>query len=595
MKSMFAWLRKGKINNNKSDIKSKLQDSEARFKILFDYSVMGIAQLDMDGQIIKANQALCDLLGYQDQNNLLAKNFYHILNSNDSDNLKIHASYLIDKQMPVYQNEQQCHRKSGELVWVVTTLSYVKNGSHASSYFVVQLQDITQQKNAEERLQHMAYHDSLTGVANRNKLEQFVSHILAAARRHQQGFALLFLDLDRFKNINDTIGHEAGDILLQIVAERLKSTIRNTDLIARLGGDEFVLVVTDVKRTEAVALIAQKILESVMQAITVNGQEIYITTSIGISLYPYDGQNMQMLMKNADLALYRAKEQGRNNYQFYTSEMTSKTQEKMALQNALGHALAKDEFKLNYQPKMDVKTKKITGIEAFLRWKNQEYNMITPDEIVGLAEETGLILPVSEWVFATACNQLKSWHDMGMTTLTMAVNCSSRQFKQTTFVDEVLRTINRVNLQPHSLEIEITERIIMDDPENTLRILYALKDLGIQIVIDDFGTGYWSLNNLRRLSVDKIKIDQTFIKQIALDDISSSIVSGTIALANKLNIKSIAEGVETEEQYNFLAREGCTEIQGYYITHPLTAESMTTFLLHPIPDAEREKEMEETT
>ena len=590
---MFTWFRFGHNKHVHSD-KSKLRDSETRFKLLFDYSVMGIAQLNIDGQILKVNQTLCDLLGYQDHS-LLEKNFYHILNPTDSNDLKAHAKQLVDERIAVYQNEQQCHRKNGDLVWVMTTLSYVKNGSSNSSYFIVQLQDITQQKKAEERLQHMAYHDSLTGVANRNKLEQFINHTLAAARRHQQGFALLFLDLDRFKNINDTIGHEAGDLLLQIVAERLKSAIRNTDLIARLGGDEFVLVITDVKKTEAVALIAQKILESVLQAINVNGQEIYITTSIGISLYPYDGQNLQILMKNADLALYRAKEQGRNNYQFYTSEMTSKTQAKMALQNALGHALAKKEFKLNYQPKMDIKTRKITGIEALLRWKNQEYSMITPDEIIELAEETGLILPVSEWVFATACQQLKKWHDEGITTLTMAVNCSSRQFKQATFVDEVLRTVNRVNLQPHALEIEITERIIMDDPENTLRILYALKDLGVQIVIDDFGTGYWSLNNLRRLSVDKIKIDKTFIKQIALDDISSSIVSGTIALANKLNIKSIAEGVETKEQYNFLTLEGCTEIQGYYITQPLTAEAMTTFLHDPIPDAEREKEEEETT
>jgi len=432
----------------------------------------------------------------------------------------------------------------------------------------------------------MAYHDPLTGLANRNKLEQFVNHLLASSRRHQQNFAIMFLDLDRFKNINDTIGHEAGDALLQIIAERLRSTVRNTDMVARLGGDEFVLVITDVKRTESVALIAQKILDTVLQAIVIKGQELYITTSIGISLYPYDGQNMQSLMKNADLALYRAKDHGRNNYQFYTVEMTGRAHERMALQNALAHALAKNEFFLHYQPKMSIDTRCITGVEALLRWQNKEYGMVTPDEIILLAEETGLIIPVSDWVLETSCKQLKKWHDMGFTTFTMAVNCSSRQFKQATFADDVLRTISLTGLPASCLEIEVTEKLIMEDPENTLRVLYALKDLGVKIAIDDFGTGYWSLNNLRRLSVDKIKIDKTFIKQILVDETSTAITSAIIAMVNKLGIVSVAEGVEKREQYEFLINEGCQEIQGYYLSQPLTAEDLTKFIKHPVPAGE---------
>ena len=582
------------LDNEISQLHEELREQKNRFKTIFDTTHMGVALLNLDGRFIRVNQALCELLGYV-EDEILTMNFYHLIHPNDLNNFQIHVQQLIDKKIYSYDIEQQCFRKNGEGLWVMSTLSLIRDYKEKPLYYIIQIQDITLQKKAEERLHHMAYHDPLTGLANRNKLEQFINNTLAQARRHQQEFALLFLDLDRFKNINDTIGHEAGDLILQIIAERLRSAVRSTDTVARLGGDEFVLVITDVKKTESVALIAQNILKNILQVIVVKGQEIYLTTSIGISLYPFDGYNMQTLMKNADLALYRSKEHGRNNYQFYTPEMTSKAQEKMALQNALAHALVKNEFSLNYQPKMDIKTRRITGIEALLRWKNKDYGTITPDEIISLAEETGLIIPVSDWVVKMACKQLKAWRHAGLTSLTMAINCSPRQFKQSTFVDEILEVITQMEIPAQLLEIEVTESTIMQEPENTLRILYALKDLGIKIVIDDFGTGYWSLNNLRRLSVDKIKIDKTFIKQIAVDDTSASIVSAIIAMASRLGIVSIAEGVETKEQFDFLAREGCTEIQGYYLTQPLTDQLMTKFLQHPVPDAEAISNIETTT
>ena len=582
------------LDNEISQLHEELREQKNRFKTIFDTTHMGVALLNLDGRFIRVNQALCELLGYV-EDEILTMNFYHLIHPNDLNNFQIHVQQLIDKKIYSYDIEQQCFRKNGEGLWVMSTLSLIRDYKEKPLYYIIQIQDITLQKKAEERLHHMAYHDPLTGLANRNKLEQFINNTLAQARRHQQEFALLFLDLDRFKNINDKIGHEAGDLILQIIAERLRSAVRSTDTVARLGGDEFVLVITDVKKTESVALIAQNILKNILQVIVVKGQEIYLTTSIGISLYPFDGYNMQTLMKNADLALYRSKEHGRNNYQFYTPEMTSKAQEKMALQNALAHALVKNEFSLNYQPKMDIKTRRITGIEALLRWKNKDYGTITPDEIISLAEETGLIIPVSDWVVKMACKQLKAWRHAGLTSLTMAINCSPRQFKQSTFVDEILEVITQMEIPAQLLEIEVTESTIMQEPENTLRILYALKDLGIKIVIDDFGTGYWSLNNLRRLSVDKIKIDKTFIKQIAVDDTSASIVSAIIAMASRLGIVSIAEGVETKEQFDFLAREGCTEIQGYYLTQPLTDQLMTKFLQHPVPDAEAISNIETTT
>ncbi|MBA3661748.1 MAG: EAL domain-containing protein [Gammaproteobacteria bacterium] len=574
-----------RLTTTKQQAEFQLIDSNNRFETLFEHANVGIALLALDGRLSRVNQPLCELLGYT-ESDILMMNFYYIIHPNDLGDLQIHIQQLIDKKIKSYQSEQQCFRKNGDTLWIMSTLSLICDYENNPVHFVIQIQNITLQKKAEERLRHMAYHDPVTGLANRNKLEQFINHILASARRHQQGFALLFLDLDRFKNINDTIGHEAGDMLLQVMAERLRSTVRSTDMVARLGGDEFVLLITDVKKEESVAIIAQKILENVMKVVVIKGQEIYITTSVGISLYPLDGQNMQTLMKNADLALYRSKEHGRNNYEFYTVEMTSKAQKKMSVQNALGHALVKNEFNLHYQPMMEIQSRRITGVEALLRWQNKDYGMITPDEIISIAEETGLIIPVSDWVIKTACSQLKIWHDMGIQPLSIAINCSSRQFKQATFIDDVFQTLNKIGLSPHCLEIEVTEAIIMENPENTLRILYALKDLGVQIAIDDFGTGYWSLNNLRRLQVDKIKIDKTFIKQISFDETSDAIISAIIAMSKKLGIRSIAEGVETRAQYEFLAKEGCTEIQGYYLTHPLIDTAMTTFLKHPVPDAE---------
>lgn len=579
-----AWTERRKIFNlkrKKQEIAIKLREQQNLFEILFHHTNNGVALLNLDGQFLRVNQSLCQLIGYSELDILLF-NYYSLIYSSDITHMQMHIQQLLNNQIKSYQSEQQLYRKNREVIWVIATVSVIRDYENKAKYFLVQLQNITLQKKAEERLRHMAFHDPLTGLANRNKLEQFIIQTLAAARRHHQGFALLFLDLDRFKNINDAIGHEAGDVLLQIIGERLHSSIRNTDMVARLGGDEFVLLISDVTKIESVAVIAKKILENVLKVIMIQGQEIYITTSIGISVYPYDGQTMATLMKNADLALYRAKELGRNNYQFYTIEMTSRAQQRMGLQTALGHALVNKEFLLNYQPKMEIKTQHISGIEALLRWKNDEYGMIATDEIISVAEETGLIIPVSDWVLKTACKQLKKWHEMGLTTLTLAVNCSPRQFKQAMFVNNVQDILENENLSPSCLEIEITERVIMDDPENILRLLYALKDMGVQIVIDDFGTGYWSLGNLRRFSVDKIKIDKSFIKQLAIDETSAAIIRAIIAMVNKLGITSIAEGVETREQYEFLAREGCAEIQGYYLTKPLSDEAMIQFLQNPI-------------
>lgn len=590
---LFIMMWKNKITKQqlmleqkkKNEFELKYQNQQIYADTIFGQAKIGIALLHLDGSFYNVNNALCEFLSYQPAD-LLKTNFFDLIKPNDINNIEESIQQLLKRETQFHQSEQLFYKKEGQTIWALLSLYILYDIQHQAKYFVVQIQNISLQKNAEARLKHMAYHDPLTSLANRNRLEQFIGHLLASARRHEQMFALLFLDLDRFKNVNDTIGHESGDLLLQIIAERLRNAVRNTDMVARLGGDEFVILLVDVKRMENIAAVAQKILNETLQVITIKGQEIYITTSIGISIYPYNGLSMQTLMKNADLALYRAKEHGRNNYEFYNTEMTNQAQEKLALQNALGHALAKKEFFLHFQPKMIIDTKRISGVEALLRWKNKEYSTVTPDEIVMLAEEMGLIVQVSEWILHESCKQLKIWHDAGMTSLTIAVNCSSRQIKQTTFVNHLLHILSSFNLPAHLIEIEVTESTLMQDPETILHALYALKDLGVQIVIDHFGTGYWSLNNLKRLAVNKIKIDKSIINQLTIDETSATITKAIIAMLNKLNIVSVATGVETAEQFEFLRKEGCVEIQGYFLSHPLNDEEMSKFLRHQKADVE---------
>lgn len=566
-----------------SKIQAKVYEEESKFNTVFTRAQHSIAIINLDGHVIKANQAFFDLFGFSEADTL-ALNYFYIVNHADMNNLQINIQHLLDNKIEYYQSEHECFNQMGDVIWISSTLSLIRDANGLPKYFIVQIENITSQKSVENHLRHLAYHDALTGVANRNKLEQFINQLLANGNRQPQAFALLMLDLDGFKGINDTLGHDAGDILLKVLAERLKNSVRTTDMVARLGGDEFVILVTDVdtKRTDAIANIAQKILNNVLQAIIIKGHDVYITTSIGISIYPDDGETLETLMQCADMGLYRAKEHGKNNYQFYTQEMNAQAKEKIEIKNALSHALANNEFYLHYLPTMDIKTRRITGVEALLRWNNESYLNIKPDKIIALSEESGLIISFSDWILKTACAQLKQWHDMGFDSLTMSVNCTSRQFKQATFIENMKSVVTGMDIPPELLEVEITEKMIMKDTDNVLHILDALKEIGIRIVIDDFGTGYWSIGNLRKLSVDKIKIDRTYTKKLGEDKTSSEITNAIIAMINKLGMISVAEGVETKEQFEYLMQEGCREIQGYYLSRPLPADDMTQFLRQSI-------------
>ncbi len=427
-------------------------------------------------------------------------------------------------------------------------------------------------RQAEERVHHLAHFDELTGLPNRSMFNQRLNHALVHARRNDKPLAILFIDLDRFKNINDTLGHEAGDRVLKQVAERLLGCLREGDTVGRLGGDEFVVLIEELAQPMHVAAVAQKIIAAVAQPVVLEAHEFHITASIGISTYPDDSEDMQGLLKNADISMYRAKEQGKNNYQFYSALMNIHTLDRLALESGLRHALERNEFLLHYQPKVDIGSGRITGMEALLRWQRPGQELIPPAQFIALAEETGLIVPIGEWVLRTACARNKSWREEGLPPLRIAVNLSARQFAHANLLQDVARALRETGLDPAALEFEITESMVMHDPERAVTLLTRLKAMGIHLSIDDFGTGYSSLSYLKRFPIDSVKIDRSFIHDIPGDADDAAITRAIIAMAHSLRLKVIAEGVETEEQLSFLRELGCDEMQGYYFSEPLAED-----------------------
>lgn len=433
-------------------------------------------------------------------------------------------------------------------------------------------------RQAEERVHHLAHYDELTGLPNRSMFNQRLGHALAQARRSDKPLAILFIDLDRFKNINDTLGHEAGDRVLEEVAQRLQGCLREGDTIGRLGGDEFVVLIDELPEPMHVAAVAQKILAAVVKPVLVGAQEFSISASIGISTYPEDSEDMQGLLKNADIAMYRAKEQGKNNYQFYSALMNIHTVERLALESGLRRALERNEFVLHYQPKVDIGSARITGMEALLRWQPRATELLAPAQFIALAEETGLIVPIGAWVLRTACARNQLWREHGLPPLRIAVNLSARQFAHQDLLQDVARTLNETGLDPAGLEFEITESMVMHDPERAVKLLGSLKDMGVHLSIDDFGMGYSSLGYLKRFPLDSLKIDSSFIRDIPGDADDAAITRAIIAMAHSLRLKVIAEGVETEAQLNFLREHGCDEMQGNHCSEPLAEDAFLRLL-----------------
>jgi diguanylate cyclase (GGDEF)-like protein/PAS domain S-box-containing protein len=438
--------------------------------------------------------------------------------------------------------------------------------------------EITDQKVAEEHIHHMARHDSLTGLPNRLLFSSLLHAALKTAERYKRTFAVMFIDLDRFKFINDTLGHEAGDALLKEITARFKQALRSSDVIARLGGDEFVVLVQEVPDREHAAIVARKLLSAAIKPIELMGQECRVTASVGISLFPGDGQDEQTLMKNADSAMYHAKEEGKNNFQFYSSEISSQTLERLTLEANLRRALEREEFTLAYQAKVDLKNGRITGVEALLRWQNAELGSVSPAKFIPVAEETGLIVPIGRWVMRTACLQNVAWQQAGLPPINMAVNLSVRQFADEQLLSDVATILQETGMNPALLELELTEGMIVHNVDHAIKLLTAIKQLGVRLAIDDFGTGYSSLGQLKNFPIDTLKVDRSFIRDLATDSEDKAITSAIIAMGKTLSLTVVAEGVETAEQQDFLRDQACDEMQGYYFSKPVGPDDFAALL-----------------
>jgi diguanylate cyclase (GGDEF)-like protein/PAS domain S-box-containing protein len=559
----------------RKQVEDALHESEQRFRLAFETAAIGMALVGLDGQWLKVNKSLCKIIGYTEQE-LLSMRFQNITHPDDLENDLAHVHRLLNGEISYYRMEKRYFHKDGHIVWVLLSVSLVRDAQDKPIHFVSQLTDITELKEAESHTRYMAEHDFLTGLPSRALLLDRLGQAIAAARRNGSQLAVLFIDLDRFKNVNDSMGHSIGDKLLQQVAERLNRVIRGVDTVSRQGGDEFVIILADISNIAQLARIADNVMNEIALPYQIDGHEFTLTSSIGISIYPEDGKDIDTLLKNADVAMYHAKGSGRNSYQFFSKEMNVRIIERLTLESTLKKAIERNEFVLVYQPEMDIATGQTIGAEALIRWQHPESGLLLPANFISVAEDCGLIVPIGDWVLRTACQQARAWASAGRP-MVVAVNLSFAQFRQKSLLQSVSDALQFAGLEPQYLELEITESILIDEAETTLTTLNELRKMGIKLAIDDFGTGYSSLSYLKRFSIDKLKIDQSFIRDISTVPNETAIINAIIAMAKSLNLKVIAEGVETAEQFNFLQSHGCDEYQGYYSSQALAPGDFVQF------------------
>jgi diguanylate cyclase (GGDEF)-like protein/PAS domain S-box-containing protein len=560
----------------------RLRDSEERYSSTMELAAIGIAHVDDGGRFIYANPQLCEMLDYTEEQ-LLALTVKQISHPGDVSvtdelRLKLRAGTIKSFKM-----EKRYLRKDGSPVWVGLTIASKRDRDGKPLYDISIVEDISARKRAEERIQYLATHDGLTGLPNRAMFGQLLNLAIETARRYDRKFAVLFIDLDRFKVINDTLGHEAGDVLLREMSARLKECLRASDVVARLGGDEFVVLVQEVADTSQVSSVARNILSAVMKPVMILGQECRVTASIGVCMHPEEGQDDQAVMKNADMAMYLAKEEGKNNYQFFSGRMRAHSIERLALETNLRRALEQNEFSLHYQAKVNFKSGAITGVEALLRWQSPVLGSVSPTQFIPLAEETGLIVPIGKWVMRTACMQNVAWQKEGLPRVGMSVNLSMRQLNDEGLVREIESVLRDTGMDPELLEFEITESMIMQNAERAVKVLTAIKELGVRLAIDDFGTGYSSLAHLKRFPIDTLKVDRSFIREVPEDAEDRAIAEAIIAMGKTLSLTVVAEGVETPEQQAFLSERCCDEMQGYFFSTPVAAQDFALLLREHTP------------
>lgn len=535
----------------------------------------GIVITDSYGVIIKVNPAYCRMTN-QLAEQLIGKKVYRMhIGHRDKDFYR--AMFQQIKLTGAWEGEILDRRQDGSLFPVWLNVNAIRNGHDEVCHYVGVLMDISQQKANEEKLTQMAFYDALTGLPNRLLFRERLNREIRTARRKQQGFCIFFIDLDRFKWVNDNWGHDVGDLLLMQVSERISSVLRQSDSLCRLGGDEFTLILPEQEQLAAIDKVAGKILELMQEKFVLNQHTAFISASIGIASYPRDGLNFETLTRHADMAMYEAKQSGRGTYCFFTAEMNLKNAWRMEIETGLRRAIAEQRFELHYQAKLDLRSNRVLGMEALIRWRHSEQGLILPADFIPVAEDNGLIVPIGYWVLETACRQNKCWLDNGLQ-LRVAVNLSARQFQSESLVENIQAILAKTGLPPEYLELEITESVIMRDEQKAVIIIERLKAIGLHLSIDDFGTGYSSLSYLRRFALDTLKIDRSFIQSMLSCGGDATIISAIITMAKTLGLQVVAEGVENDSQLQLLKTQGCDQVQGYYIGHPLEVEAFEQLL-----------------
>ena len=559
----------------RADIEHHLRTEEARFRDLSEMSSDWFWEMGPDLRFTEMSGGLIETK--LPPSRTLGKYRWELPIVNVTPEQWAEHRRLLEDRQPFRDFVYQMETKPGELHWFSISGKPIFEDGIFKGYRGTGT-DITERREAEQKIEFLAYHDSLTGLPNRVLLEDRVQQGIAMADRSGMGLALVFLDLDNFKKINDSLGHAAGDALLKEVAHRLKRCVRDTDTISRQGGDEFVILLHDLQNgVDSCTPVLAKIMETLQEPYDWEGNELSTSASIGISLFPDDGRDFETLRKNADMAMYRAKEAGRNTYRFFDEEMDDEAVEHLLMRSGLRRALERGEFVLHYQPQIDLHTGQIIGAEALLRWQHPEYGLVPPNRFIPVAEDSGLIVPIGEWVLHEACRQAGAWQRAGLPPLVVAVNLSAVQFRRGSVEETVTRALAAAGLPPSQLELELTETILLQNVEQVLASVRRLKQLGVKLSIDDFGTGYSSLSYLKRFDIDKLKIDQSFIRDLASDPDDAAIVRAIIQMAHSLDLLAIAEGVETTEMLQQLQAFGCDEAQGYHFARPMPAQEFERY------------------
>lgn len=570
----LARLKMEDLDRQVEERTAELRRTEEKYRAIFEDAVIGIFQASPEGKLLNINRAFATMHGYDTPEELLAvaaDSSHEILLDNSCVQ---NWTRMLKKQDVVRGEEIEVACRDGSKKWVTVNIRAVRNRDGSVLHHEGTVEDITERKHAQQQVNFLAYYDGLTGLPNRALLQERLREALSGWHQGRRT-ALLFLDLDRFKLINDSLGHSFGDLLLRQVADRLQAQLRKQDTVARVGGDEFLVLLPGIDRIAEAESTAARIVDSLTGAFRIQGRTLSVSCSLGISIYPEHGRDEETLIKNADAAMYSAKEKGCNTFCLFTEEMNTRVTERLILENNLRGAVEREELFLIYQPQVEIATGRVVGLEALLRWQHPEHGLVNPDRFIRVAENTGLILSIGEWALRAACRQNLQWRSAGLPIVPVAVNVSAAQFRQEGFRDLIKRVLHETTLPPECLQLELTESLLLTNADVVFKILHELQGMGLKLVIDDFGTGYSSLSYLRHFPVTKLKIDRSFIRDVAMNSDDAAITTAIISMSRGLNLRVLAEGVESETQLSFLREKGCDEYQGYYFSRPLTVEKTT--------------------